>query len=137
MKATSLLIAASIMATGCASPRLAQNNDMPPVRVDADENGAAVMVDVAGGGGGNLFTRVWGWASENPIPAALTVGGLWGLYEIGDHNDWFKGGSKGDRKATYYHIENHGDNNRYIFVSDQGTGSASGDSNTGSGGQTK
>ena len=134
-KTLATLTVGSLLITGCASPRVADNPNLVPLRIDADENGAAVMVDVAGGG--NPFKRAGSWIANNPGTSVLLLGGAAGLDHIGDHIDWFKGGSKGDRKATYYHIENHGDNNRYIFVSDQGTASASGDSNTGSGGQTK
>ena len=130
MKATSLLIAASITAMGCASPRLAQNNDMPPVRVEADENGAAVMMDVSQGGLVN-------WIKANPWKVAGTVAAGYAAYRVGDHNDWFRGGSDGDRRATQTYVEINGDNNRVVIVSDQGTGSASGDPNTGSGGQVR
>ena len=126
---TAIIITSTMLAMGCASGRLPNNQQ--PMRVDVEPDGATVAVDVEQIGG------IIPWIRNNPWKVAGGAVAGYAAYRVADHNDWFRGNSKGDRRATQTYVEVNGDNNRVVIVSDTGSGSASGDSNTGSGGQTK
>jgi hypothetical protein len=121
-----LALILALHCTGCATSG-------QPMQIKPTDGGALVGVDVSQGPG--VLVRAAQWVGDNPGKVAVGLGAAYGAWRVADHNDWFGGGSDGDRRATSTLIEVTGDNNRIVVVSDQGTGSASGDSNTGSGGQ--